>query len=231
VTGFHLKFPIAAIIGLGLVQLPLSSAPLLWVQSPIEAPGNTVPVAVNYTTDTNAPSLQFDLVYATNYLSSGTPVGGNALSDHQVASAEPSPGVRRVLIFSFSNSPITNGVLVFVPFTAATNSPDHDELLTLTNVVIASTNADQVPANATGGTLAIAVPPRFISIAPTNGGAMHLQLSGTPGRNYVISASTNLNAPSWIGLETNVATAGVLDFEDPSASSFSSRFYRASVPQ
>jgi hypothetical protein len=121
----------AVMISLGPAML--WAAPVLSVGSTAGVPGGTVPVAVSYTTDTNAPSLQFDLLYATNYLASGPPAGGSALADHLVATSEPTNGVRRVVIFSFSNTPITNGVLVFVPFTITTNAPDHDAALVLSN--------------------------------------------------------------------------------------------------
>jgi hypothetical protein len=223
---------LVVVTGLTLVCAQyLCAVPLLSVQSAAVSPGATVLVAVNYATDTNAPSLQFDLVYATNYLASGPPVAGNALSDHQLASAEPSPGVRRVLIFSFSNSPITNGVLAFVPFSVASNSPDHDEALLLTNVVVVNANADPVPADAAGGVLAVAIPPRFNSIVQAGGGTMRLQLSGTSGRSYVISVTTNLSFPQWSGLVTNPAPAGILEFDDASAGTLGSRFYRASLAQ
>jgi hypothetical protein len=231
VSCLGLKFLVAATIAARLLPADLAAASLLSVQSAVGAPGDTVRVAVNYTTDTNAPTLQFDLVYATNYLSSGAPVGGNALSDHQLGSAEPTSGVRRVLIFSLSNSPLTNGVLAWVPFTIAANSPDHDEILVLTNVLVVNSNAEAVPADAAAGPLLIAVPPRFDSLLLTNGGATHLQLSGTPGRSYVISATTHLNPPDWVGLTTNSAPGGILEFDDSSAGAFSARFYRASVAQ
>jgi len=100
------------------------AAPSLSVRSIAGAPEARLLVAIDYTSDTNAPTLQFDLLYSTTYLASGDPMRGNALSDHSVASTEPSPGVRRVVIFSGSNSPITNGVLVYVPFTLAANAPE-----------------------------------------------------------------------------------------------------------
>jgi len=41
------------------------------------APGTTDAVPVSVSIDTNVVSLQFDLLYATNYLTPGTPVGGD----------------------------------------------------------------------------------------------------------------------------------------------------------
>lgn len=207
------------------VDLPADS--VLSVQFTAGAPGTTAMVPVNYTTDTNAPSLQFDLLYDTNYLTAGDPTGGNALSDHQVASAEVSPGLRRVLILSFSNSPITNGVLVYVPFAISTNAPDHDEMLTMSNVLVVNAGASVVPSESSNGVLAIAVPPRFDAIFPTNGGAVHLELSGTTGRHYAIQTTTNLAQPVWTAISTNAAVGGLVEFEGQDQEM--ARYYRAVV--
>lgn len=215
---------LAVLAGSGWV----AAAPVLSVNPTAGIPGSTVPVAVSYTTDTNAPSLQFDLVYATNYLATGTPAGGDALSDHQIASSEPAPGVRRVLIFSFSNTPLTNGVLAYVPFMLASNAPDHDELLTLSNVLVVNTQANVVPAYSSNGVLAVAEPPLVTALVRTNG-AIHLRVLGTTGRGYRLEAETNLASPGWTALATNIATNGMTEFDDTAATGFSSRFYRAAL--
>ena len=206
-----------------------AAAPSLSVRSVAGAPGATVLVAINYTSHTNAPTLQFDLLYSTTYLASSDPIRGNALSDHSVASAEPSPGVRRVVIFSGSNRPITNGVLVYVPFTLAANAPDHDEPLRLSNVVVVNPQADLVPSNTTDGILAVAVPPRFSSIYRTKDGTIHLQLAGSPGRRYSIESTRAVGQAQWLPLYTNVASDGVLVFDDAGTAGLPSRFYRALV--
>jgi hypothetical protein len=132
-------------------------------------------------------------------------------------------------MFSFSNSPLTNGVLVYVPFAIATNAPDHDEILSLSNVVLSNPEGFAVPANAFGGVLAITQPPRFTSITETNGGIIHLELLGASNRMDVIQGGSSLPAPQWINLQTNIATNGVLDFDDPSSPSVPLRYYRAMV--
>jgi hypothetical protein len=196
--------------------------------STVGTPGTTNLVPISVTIDTNVVSFQFDLLYATNYLTPGTPVGGSALADQQLASAVGSPGMIRVLGFSFSNSPITNGVLVYVPFTIATNAPDHDETLVLSNMLLVNASAFVVPVTVNSNAiLSITVPPRFSAIFRTNAGAMHLELTGTTGRVYVIQATTNLAQPQWRPLATNTDVTGVLPFDDVSAGAFPSRFYRA----
>jgi len=217
------------IIGASFAGASLSASPSLSVGFSVGTPGTTVQVAVNYTTDTNAATLNFDLVYDTNYLASGTPVRGNALSDHLVASSEPWPGVRRVLIFSAANSRITNGVLVHVPFTIVGNAPDHDEVMAFSDVVVANLQAEAVPVKTTNGVLAVAALPRFVSISPTTGGAIHLELIGPPGRRFLIEGTRTVGQPSWTPLHTNVATGGLLKFDDLGAAVLPSRFYRAQV--
>ena len=202
--------------------------PTLSVGTTAGASGTSNPVPVNVTIDTNVTSFQFDLLYATNYLTPGTPVGGSALADQQLASAIVSPGVFRVLGFSFSNSPLTNGVLAFVPFALASNAPDHDEELVLSNMLLVNAQAVVVPVTVnSNAVLSITVPPQFSAIFPTNAGAVHLELTGTASRAYVIQAATNLALPQWSPLATNTDVTGILPFDDVSASAFPNRFYRA----
>jgi hypothetical protein len=218
-------------IAMGLLLFGAATAPaepVMSVANTVAAPGTTNFVAVSITIDTNVVSLQFDLTFSTNYLTPGTPVGGNALSDQALYSAVQTNGAFRVLAVSFTDSSITNGVVAYVPFTIAGNSPDHDEPLLMTNVVLANAAGESVPVIVnSNATISITVPPRFDAIFPTNDGAIHLELAGTPGRVYVIQAATNLVEPQWGALVTNTNVTGILPFDDTSASDFPARFYRA----
>ena len=53
-----------------------------------------------------------------------------------------------------------------------------------------------------------------------------LLLTGTPGINYAIQASTNLALTNWTALATNSPTNGSFNFTDTHATN-ASRFYRA----
>ena len=218
-------------VGLWLLLLGSAAAPAMPTMSlgtTANAPGTTDLVPVSVTIDTNVVSFQFDLVYATNDLTPGTPIGGSALADQQLASAVVTPGIFRVLGFSFSNSAITNGVLAYVPFTIVGNAPDHDEMLTLSNMLLVNAQASVVPVSVNSNAiLSVTVPPRFNAIVSTNAGAVHLELTGTPGRVYVIEATTTLAPPQWSPLATNTDITGVLPFEDVSAGTFPNRYYRA----
>ena len=217
--------------GIGLLLIGAASAPAEPTEALVStagAPGTTVLVPINVTIDTNVVSFQFDLLYSTNDLTPGAPVGGSALADQQLYYNVVSPGDYRVLAFSFSNSPITNGVLVYVPFTIASNAPDHDEPLALSGVMLVAASSFNVPVLvSSNATLSITVPPHFTAIFPTNLGAIHLELTGAAGRAYVIQAATNLTQPQWTPLITNTNLTGVLPYDDASAGNFPIRFYRA----
>ena len=199
------------------------ATPQISASSPTGEPGGTVMIAVSFITETNVSAVNFDLTFSTAYLSCAPPVLGGALSDHIMVSSQPSPGVRRVQIFSFAGTPLSGGVLVFLPVMVATNAPDHDEVLSLTNV------GNAAVANSAGGVLAISPRPGFTSIAPVTDGIVRLRLSGSGNRRYVIEAATNLSSPQWTALETNSPVNGTLVFEDTAAGAFPVRFYRATL--
>jgi hypothetical protein len=69
------------------------------------------------------------------------------------------------------------------------------------------------------------LPVLFTSSEYLTGGVFYLQLSGMPGKSYVLQASTNLT--DWVFLSTNVPPTTLMNLVDPSVSNFPSRFYRA----
>ena len=71
-----------------------------------------------------------------------------------------------------------------------------------------------------------AAPPQLAVAAPFANQQFSLQLTGTPGINYAIQATTNLPASSWMPLVTNSPTNGTFTFTDVNATN-NRRFYRA----
>ncbi len=135
------------------------AAPTLAIMPTNGVPGVTVQVAVTLLTDTNVTALQFDLRYNPQSLTAGVPEAGAAVADHVVASSAVSSGTLRVALHSFSNTPLTNGVLVFIPVTIATNELLARESLALTNLVLYNDNASTNkirPVNGVNGSLTIA---------------------------------------------------------------------------
>jgi hypothetical protein len=67
--------------------------------------------------------------------------------------------------------------------------------------------------------------PPVLGQAQRSGGQFQFYLSGTTGRTYRIDVSTNLTI--WAPVITNTAFGGGFQFNDPNASAYSRRFYRA----
>ena len=205
--------------------------PLLSVGSTQGVPGSTVNVAINYTSDTNLTGMNFDLLFNTNYLQWEPVVRGNIPLDQFLLGTNLiAPGQFRVLIISSMRMPMSNGIVLYMPFTIASNAPDHDEPLTFTNVAATDAAAEEVALPTTNGVLAVVVPPQITGITPANSGRMHLALAGSPSRNYIIQATTNLAAPQWLSF-SNVLAGSNSVFDDTTASNFPARFYRALVSQ
>ncbi len=194
------------------------------------APGRTISVPVSFWTDTNVSKLQFDLLYEPTDLSTGTPTGGDALSDQVILTSVPNSGTRRVQLVSFTNALLTNGVLVFVPFQINTNATDHDATLTLTNVALYNQQNQQLPlVNLAPGVLRIEVPPLFTFIGPASAGGMHLEVTATPMRTCVIQGAAQLTGMPWISLTTNQSANGQISIDDTGADLMPQRFYRVEV--
>lgn len=70
-----------------------------------------------------------------------------------------------------------------------------------------------------------ALPLLFTPVESLTNNQFSLQLSGMPGRNYVLQASTNLL--DWVSLSTNMPPATIGNLIDPQATNFPARFYRA----
>jgi hypothetical protein len=218
-----------AVLSVGAWWVPAgaTAGPAVFVSPRAAPPGAVAAVAVNLA---NVVKLQFDLTYAPDWLTSGTPTGGGALADQVILTGQPSPGVRRVQLVSLSNSPMTSGVLVFIPFSIATNAPDQDVALTLTNVSLYNAQNQQItPAGLTNGVLKIEVPPRFISIVRSSTHGAYLELSASTNRSYILQCAPDPLGGAWVILSTNQSVTGVISLDDPEIPAHARRFYRAEV--
>lgn len=204
------------------------AAPSLWVGSTNTLAGTTVAVTLNSLLDTNVPHLQFDITYETNFLSCATPVAGPALADQVIITSESPPGVRHINLFSFSNSPVTNGVLVFLPFTAAPNAPDRYTAVALTNVALYNVQQQLLPQPTwTNGILEIMDPPQFTTLGRMAGGGVRVQAVSPPGHVLIIETTSSPFQKPWTPLLTNRPPLGITSFDDPTAAKLPGRFYRA----
>jgi hypothetical protein len=223
------KLVLAGFLALALGTESAFAGATLSVASATGTPGSTVLVPVSIVSDTNVVALQFDMLYDSNFLTPGTAVGGPALADQMYGDNIVTNGVYRVLVYTYSYVPMTNGVIIYVPFTIAANAPDLDEPLPLTNYLVLAGTATQlntVQTTATPGVLTIAIPPAFSSVTASNS-AVHLQLTGSTGRSYIIQTAPSLEGqPQWTSVYTNTTTNGLVTFDDPVGGA-TRRFYRA----
>ena len=76
--------------------------------------------------------------------------------------------------------------------------------------------------------------PQLSASAVGSGQQFQLTVNGVAGQTYIVEASTNLSAGNWVNISTNTAPATngpfLLQFVDPRASPYPTRFYRV-VPQ
>jgi hypothetical protein len=75
---------------------------------------------------------------------------------------------------------------------------------------------------------ALASTPGLLAVSHQVNGAVNLQVTGQPNRNYVIQASNDLE--NWASISTNRSDSGTIYIVDPEAGGHPVRFYRAVVP-
>jgi len=185
-------------------------------------PGATVSVPVTLRQAAGAAvAAQFDVAFNAGKVSAGGAVGTTRVANHTVKSREIAPGVRRTLIYSTTNAPVsgTNGPIVTLPFTVSPQETVGSGPLTPGNVILATPDGNALgPVSLSAGT---------IFVRPVNGlpdGQVQFFLHSTNGQRYAIQATTNL--VNWVNILTNVATSSFMDLVDIDAASYPYRFYR-----
>jgi hypothetical protein len=201
----------------------LAADPLLVVGAVPGAAGTAVTVPIYFLGATNAPSdvvaVQADVAFEGAQLSAGSSLAAAGLPAHQLQSFSPAPGITRLLAYSMSQQPITNGQLATLTFNvgAAVSAPVLH--LSLSNVVLSTAAGTARPVSPLGGLIVLQP-----VVRQTNGTAAFV-LAAEPAQTYRIEASTDLT--TWSALATNTAPGLYLDFSDTNAPSFIRRFYRA----
>lgn len=217
-----LKFPgLVALVSL-LSCLCGRAEPKLSVGSVSGYPGLTATVPIFFKASSNTPpnvvALQADVAFNTALLSSGPATAGPALGNRVLDSNEPQPGVRRILVYSLNNLPLTNGIIARIPFTVAPGIHVSTAGLLLSNVVMATAAA--LPVTSTNANGAVIISPVFVR----DDGDVSFFFAVTPDQSYLIQASTTLT--NWVTLSTNSSAGSFIDFTDTQAHTFPYRFYR-----
>jgi len=213
-------------LGLLLATLACSaSAVTLRVGTLRVLPGvaTSVPVSLHY--GTNEPrdvvAFQADVVFDAAGVADATPIRRPLLSQHLVASSQPEPGTRRLLVYALTNSVLANGELLLLPFTVGAGE-HHNFPLTLTNIILVRADASTVPASPVDGYLAV----NPVSVGPEGkvDGILNVA-SNEVEQCYVVQATTNF--VEWVNVDTNSALGSLLNFSDATAGGHPHRFYRA----
>ena len=190
-------------------------------------PGNTVevPVSLNYRSNElrNVVAFQADVLFDASRVDDGTPSEGPFLSRHVLTSSAPSPGVRRLLVYSLETAVLTNGTVAQIPFTVGPNE-FRNFSLTLSNVILVRADATQIPATNASGF--VGVNQVFLAQDGHADGFLNVVTNGLE-QCYVIQATTDF--VTWVNVQTNSTDGGLLEFVDPAAGGQPYRFYRAIV--
>ena len=182
------------------------------------------------------PTLTTNLTWNTNAL-----VSAGTLSVVQVPVITAPPQSVRVSpggSAGFSVTATGSGTLAYQWQLAGTNLPGATgATLSLTNVQAGNTgNYTVVVSSAFGtatsaaATLTLNTPPP-ISGAGMMGSQFGVSVTGTGGQTYILLTASNLLAPVWVPVATNVAvTNGTFQLADPGSTNAPQRFYRVSTP-
>ncbi len=189
--------------------------------------GGTIAVPIQLIGTTNIVGAQFDLIFPATQILSGYPFTGSSTNGPSVLSAELTNGIRRVVVYTRTNSILTNGVLVYFPLTIKTNTPNNVSSLYISGITLARADGTKEPLVFVGdGSLTVgpAAPASLGSIIRLGDGTLKFQVAGSDGAAYTIQASTNLT--DWTSVRTFLTSGGLIDFQY-TAGTNSRQFFRA----
>jgi Metal-dependent hydrolase len=134
----------------------------------------------------------------------------NNLSGMVGVNNNPNFAFRIVAEFESTAANTANANYVGAAGTYGTSGTVRFDMVTVIGTTISNNNAP--PAAPT------------LSAPVLNGGQFQFTVSGSPGSNYVVQASSNLNVSNWLSLKTN---ASPFSFVETNSGSYPQRFYRA----
>lgn len=218
------QYSILAFVAGSLMPFSLFAQPALTLGTVPAYPGTTAVVPTSLRQASIAVAAQFDVAFNSSKVTALEPALDFRLTNHVLRSRQIAPGVRRVLIYSLSNSAMarTNLALASLPFTVAPNEFVGSGAISPTNVILARVDGQAMPPPTL---LSGAIFTRPVSFLPN--GTAQFFLPSEPDRTYLIQASSDLQ--SWADLVQTNAVSSFLNLIDADAPLYPQRFYR-SVP-
>jgi hypothetical protein len=201
------------------VASPLQAGSFFSIESTRGHPGTTVAVPITLRGETNVVALQADIHFDPATLLPAAINAGTAAANRALASSDPVPGVRRLLIYSLTSTPMTNGVVAALNFTVQPVANQNALRLSLSNVLLVTAVPAGVPSTNRNGL--IVINPIFIGANREAG----FILTAPGGETNIIQASTDLL--QWTDIGRVVPASTALEFTDTNAPLFARRFYRA----
>ncbi|MBX7207030.1 MAG: hypothetical protein K1X78_01855 [Verrucomicrobiaceae bacterium] len=127
--------------GFALCALLVASAraDTLILGSSNAAAGSVLQLPFNFTNTNQIVGIQFDLKFPASQVEAGSAVASSATTNHAAESREVAAGTRRIVLYSGSNQLLLSDLVLEVPLTLKTGSPQGGPTVNVSNIIL--TNA------------------------------------------------------------------------------------------
>ena len=126
---------------LALSSLPFASAlaDTLTLGSTNAAAGSVLQLPFSFTNTHQIVGMQFDLKFPAGIVEAGSAVAASETANHTAESREVAAGTRRIVLYSSSNQLLPSDLVLEVPLTLKTGSPQGGPTVNVSNILL--TNA------------------------------------------------------------------------------------------
>ena len=194
--------------------------------------GQEVVLPFSISTDEGAVGFQCDLRFAGEGLKMKPATAGPSLTDHELQTKSLGNDRQRVLVYSKTDTALTDGVVLNIPFEVDTDAANARLTINVLDVVVAGPEGTNIiPEDATVGLLTISdganggSATTIDSVTVSANGSFSFELSGSKDARYRVEASRDLK--SWETLGEFETAGGSLQFVDESMIDSGLRFFRA----
>lgn len=200
---------IFAMFAVALPNFALAAESLI-VGSGTAQPAAAVSIPIALQSQGNVVSLQADVRFDANVFTFGALTADAAATNHTVASSEPTPGVRRLLLYSLNNAALGDGALAHLQFLVRSNAPEGTFTLSLSNVILVDALALPVlPLTLTDGAITVVQETNCTYTLSANHGAF---TTAAVGNVEVIAAESCawsvVNTNNWITITSGSSGVG-----------------------